>query len=97
MSRVSLQPAWPRLHRSVPATGKWLGRVLQGHVNYYGVPLNSPALWRFRRAITRLWYRTLRRRSQRTRLTWERMCRLTDIYLSKPRVVHPYPWERLRV
>ncbi len=86
-----------RLHYSVPEVGKWLGTVLRGHVNYYGVPLNSPALWRFHRELGRLWYRTLRRRSQRTRITWDRMRRLIDRYLPNPRIVHPYPWERLRV
>ena len=86
-----------RLHHRVPEVGAWLGRVIRGHVNYYGVPLNSPALWRFRAAVTRLWYRTLRRRSQRTRLTWDRMGRVASRYLPSPRVVHLYPWERLRV
>ncbi len=86
-----------RLHHRIPEVGAWLGRVLRGHVNYYGVPLNSPALERFRYAVVGLWCRSLRRRSQRSRLTWERMQRLATRYLPTPRIVHPYPWERLRV
>jgi group II intron reverse transcriptase/maturase len=86
-----------RLHHSVPEVGEWLSRVIRGHVNYYGVPLNIRALTRFRYAVVDLWYRTLRRRSQRTRLTWARMKRLVARHLPTPRIVHPYPWERLRV
>ena len=86
-----------RLHHSVPVVGTWLGKVVQGHVQYYGVPLNSRAIWQFRRAVETLWYRTLRRRSQRQRLTWLRMSRLIARYLPNPAIVHPYPWERLRV
>ena len=33
-----------RLHVPVPEVGKWLGTVLRGHFNYYGVPQNSAAL-----------------------------------------------------
>jgi group II intron reverse transcriptase/maturase len=86
-----------RRHHNVAEVGRWLGRVIRGHVNYYGVPLNSRALWRFHRAVSELWHRSLRRRSQRTRLTWGRMTRLITRYLPGPRITHPFPWQRLRV
>lgn len=86
-----------RLHHRVHSVGVWLGQVLTGHARYYGVPLNTRALHRFRYAVAGLWQRALRRRSQRHRCTWHRMKHLIDRYLPQPRVHHPYPWERLHV
>jgi RNA-directed DNA polymerase len=83
-----------RMHRPVPEVAQWLGSVLQGHYQYYGVPFNGRALSSFRRQVVRLWFRTLRRRSQKTRLTWTRMQRLQK-WLPQPR--HPHPRERLCV
>ena len=37
-----------RWHVPIPEVGKWLGAVVRGHVRYYGVPMNSPALALFR-------------------------------------------------
>lgn len=80
-----------RLHVPVPEVGKWLRAVLKGHFNYYGVPLNFAALNTFAYFVARLWWRTLRRRSQKTRLTWKRMGRLVRRYLPPARIMHPYP------
>jgi RNA-directed DNA polymerase len=80
-----------RLHRPVPVVGKWLRVVLLGHYRYYGLPGNSRKLEAFRFHLSRLWYRTLLRRSQRSRLNWERMIRLIDRWLPKPRICHRYP------
>jgi len=86
-----------RMHDSVPAVGKWLASVLVGHMRYYGVPMNSRALHVFRFQVVRLWCRTLRRRSQRSRTTWERMYRLDQRWLPPVRIYHPYPLRRLGV
>ncbi len=80
-----------RLHRPVPLVGKWLGSVLHGHYRYFGVPGNGRKLESFRYHLSQLWYKTLRRRSQRSKLTWERMNRLIERYLPKVRIMHPYP------
>jgi hypothetical protein len=80
-----------RLHVPVPEVGKWLRAVLRGHFNYYGVPLNFAALNTFAHFVARLWWRTLRRRSQKTRLTWKRMGRLVRRHLPPARIMHPYP------
>jgi len=80
-----------RLQNPVPAAGQWLRIVLLGHYQYYGVPCNGRKLDAFRYQICRLWYRTLRRRSQRHRLTSERMARLENKWLPLPRIVHSYP------
>jgi len=61
------------MHDGVAEVGKWLRSVVVGHNRYYGVPTNLPSLGSFRYHVGRYWYRTLRRRSQKTRLTWERM------------------------
>jgi group II intron reverse transcriptase/maturase len=86
-----------RLHDPVPEVGRWLRSVVGGHVRYYGVPMNSPAIILFRFQVGGLWYRTLRRRSQKTRLNWERMRRLIDRWLPPARICHPYPLRRLGV
>lgn len=44
-----------------------------------------------------LWYRSLWRRSQKARLTCERMRRLIDRWLPPARICHPYPLRRLGV
>ncbi len=86
-----------RMHDPVPEVGVWLRSVVSGHTRYYGVPMNSPALQAFRFQVGRLWYRTLVRRSQKTRVTWERMRRLIDRWLPFADVCHPYPLRRMGV
>jgi RNA-directed DNA polymerase len=86
-----------RLHHPVPAVGQWLRSVVGGHFRYYGVPLNDPALYLFRFQVGHLWYRTLRRRSQRGRVRWERMRRLLSRYLPPVRRYHDYPLRRMGV
>ncbi len=80
-----------RMHHPIPEQGRWLARVLQGHYNYYAVPDNSEALRGFREAVIRLWRKTLARRSQKGRITWERLRRLADRWLPRPRILHPWP------
>ncbi|MEW6746663.1 MAG: group II intron reverse transcriptase/maturase [Planctomycetota bacterium] len=86
-----------RLHWCIPEVGRWLASVLRGHYQYYGVPFNYDALACLYRALVRLWYRTLRRRSQRTKVTWARVERLAKRWLPRPRILHPYPEQRLTV
>jgi hypothetical protein len=86
-----------RMHDPVPAVGTWLRAVVGGHIRYYGVPTNSHALHIFRFQVGRLWHRTLSRRSQTGRITWDRMRRLIDRWLPPARVCHPYPLRRLGV
>ena len=86
-----------RMHVPIPVVGAWLRTVVGGHLRYYGVPMNRPALITFHFQVGRLWYRTLRRRGQRRRLTWERMRRLIWRWLPPARITHPYPLRRLGV
>lgn len=86
-----------RRHQPVPQQGAYVRSVVRGHTRYYGVPLNGPSIGAFRQAVGRLWYRSLRRRSQKTRLTWTRMKRLNARWLPSATICHPYPLERLGV
>jgi group II intron reverse transcriptase/maturase len=80
-----------RLHDPIPEVGKWLGSVVQGYMNYYAVPGNFRSIKAFRTQVARIWFRTLRRRSQRHRLPWERFRRFVEKWLPKCRILHPYP------
>jgi hypothetical protein len=71
--------------------------VVRGHRAYYAVPGNTDAVAAFRTQVTRHWYKALRRRSQRTRLTWPRMNRLAKRWLPPARVMHPFPDARFDV
>lgn len=60
-----------RMHHPVPEQGAYLRSVVMGHMRYYGVPMNGPALRAFRHEIGGLWCRTLRLRSQKHRMPLE--------------------------
>ena len=81
---------WCRCHRHLPVQDQHaaLTRRLAGHFNYFGVNGNHRSLARVGHATQRVWRKWLRRRSQRTRLTWERFNRLLERFpLPRPRVV----------
>ena len=85
------------LHQPIPEQGHWLRQVVAGFFNYHAVPTNSRALSVFRNRIIHLWLRTLRRRSQRTDMSWSRMIKLADDWLPKPKILHPWPRDRFAV
>jgi RNA-directed DNA polymerase len=82
--------AWMKRARHVPIgkQAKTLGQKLAGHFNYYGICGNSKAINRFAYEARRLWRKSLGRRSQRGKLTWEEFNRLLERY--------PLPAARLR-
>lgn len=86
-----------RMHRPIAEQGRYLQSVVGGHTRYFAVPGNAERVRAFRFQVGWLWYRTLQRRSQRTRLTWKRMSRLTARWLPPARICHPYPNQRLIV
>jgi RNA-directed DNA polymerase len=86
-----------RMHWPIKKLGAWLKSVVVGHYRYYGVPRNMGMLRVFRERVLRYWCRILRRRSQRHRMTWQRMYQLATRWLPKPQIMHPYPAQRLRV
>lgn len=83
-----------RLHWKPSDTGRWLHRVVSGHINYYGVPFNGRSLSRFVHQVKRSWLKSLRRRSQRHKMDWERFNVLIKKWLPSPQIVHPYPEQR---
>ena len=86
-----------RMHQPIPIQGKWLGQVVRGWFNYHAVPTNSRALSAFRFFVIDIWRQTLRRRSQRDGMTWERITRMADDWLPKPKILHPWPSQRFAV
>ena len=86
-----------RMRDAIPEQGRWLRAVVSGFFAYHAVPTNSRVLGAFRYHVTKLWLRTLRRRSQKDRLTWERMAKIAAAWLPAPRVLHPWPNQRFAV
>src|ERR1700732_134032 len=80
-----------RMHHPVRQTGQWLKSIVQGHFNYYAVPGNLTSLGVFRNRVLALWWRTLRRRSQKHRINWTRILVLATRWLPQPRALHPFP------
>jgi RNA-directed DNA polymerase len=58
---------------------------------------NYRALSAFLHWVTDLWRRTLRRRSQKDGLTWDRMTKLGADFLPKSGILHPWPEKRFAV
>ena len=90
-SRSSRRCASGCTNRCLTKVGEWLGRVLNGFYQYHAVPGNWASLNRFRERIGRYWRQALTRRSQRGRLKADRIARLFDRWLPRPRLLHPYP------
>ena len=65
-----------RMHDPVPQTGQWLKSVVQGYFNYYAVPGNLASLGVFRDRVLALWWRTIRRRSQKRRISLDAHARV---------------------
>jgi RNA-directed DNA polymerase len=86
-----------RMHQPIPVQGKWLGQVVKGYFNFHAVPTNSRALGVFRHRVTLLWRRVLQHRSHKAEMTWERMRKLANDWLPRPRILHPWPSERFAV
>jgi group II intron reverse transcriptase/maturase len=84
-----------RMHLPIPEQGAYLRSVVAGHVRYYGVPNNGTNVGLFRKVAGWLWWRALKRRSQKHRLPWQRMRRYLDRWLPPAHICHPWPSQRL--
>ena len=85
-----------RMHRPPKETGKWLKSVITGHVNYFGVPTNFRALACYHHNLVWHWFRSLKRRSQKDKMTWAGMQEFIGM-LPPVRIVHPHPDKRFGV
>jgi len=78
-----------RMHMPIRDQHHWLASVLRGHYAYYGLPSNFAMLRTFYDQVRRIWYRTLRKRNRKHRLTWDRFSGLLECFpLPRPRIVH---------
>lgn len=79
-----------RRHRHDPVRTQHAALVkrIRGHINYVGVNGNIRSLQCLVQEVRRIWIKWLRRRSQRTRLTWKRYLALLErLPLPVPRIV----------
>ncbi len=86
-----------RRHHSIPEQGAWIASVVRGYFAYHAVPTNVDALNSFKTEVEKLWRKSLRRRCQRDRTNWKRMHALTQRWVPKARILHPWPDERFDV
>ena len=72
---------WCQQHRHLPLKEqrKTLGQKLRGHYGYFGRIGNRARLWALLYRTVQVWWRALRRRSQRG-LPWEAMSRILERY-----------------
>jgi len=84
-------------HEPIDDQGHRLASMLEGHYAYFAVPTNIGAVRAIRHHAKVRWYKSLRRRSQRRRLTWRRMNVVVEKHLPQPRVRHPWPEQRFLV
>jgi hypothetical protein len=76
-----------RRHAPIAEIGAWLRRVVNGYLNYHAIP----RLGMFRAEVCRACVRSLRRRGQRSRMTWDRFQRFVGRYIPKIRACHRHP------
>ena len=86
-----------RRHDAVEDTAKWLGRVINGWLNYYAVPTTMRYLYRFVRSLRWLWWRELRRRSQKDRFDLAGIDKLSATFWPRLKIRHPWPERRFAV
>jgi RNA-directed DNA polymerase len=83
-----------RRHLPVEVQGKRLRAVVRGYYAYHAVPTNMRRLTSFRTEVLRAWRHALRRRGQRSAISWQRLSQLGRRWIPTPQVLHPYPWDR---
>lgn len=86
-----------RMSRPIDDQGKWLKSIIEGHNRYYGVPNNQVAMNVFRFVVAQMWWKTLRRRGNRRKMTWQKMQPIVDRWLPRAKLHHPYPLRRMGV
>jgi len=86
-----------RRHQRIADQGQWLRSVVAGYFAYHAVPTNGRSLSAFRYHVLQMWLRSLRRRSQRHNMPWERMNRIIDAWLPPAVIRHPWPSQRFDV
>jgi hypothetical protein len=90
--KVLRQEAWRMMHVPVAEQQRRYASILRGHYAYYGLPHNWRALNTFRQNLLLVWFRCLRRRSQKARrLGWKQFNAMLQRFpLPLPRITHPW-------
>jgi len=83
-----------RMHDPIAKTGAWLTQMLKGHLNYYAVSGNGPSLWWYFNEVRWRWIKSLKRRSQRAFMSWEKFTSITNRFFPSIRILHPLPCHR---
>jgi group II intron reverse transcriptase/maturase len=83
-------------HKPVKEQHASLCRRISGHINYFGVNGNLDGVARLVRAAERIWLRWLRRRSNRTRLSWQRFQDILRAFPLPRPCVKVQLWAKLR-
>ena len=96
LKRIAGVLRW-RWHDDIWVVGRWLGRVVNGWLNYYAVPGSGRFIRGFARSLLRLWHRALRRRSQRDRFAWKKIERMKELLWPPVTIRHPWPNRRFAV
>jgi len=75
-----------RMHAPLAETFVRLSRILQGHVNYYGISGNSKMVENFFLYVKETFIRVLRARGQKNPIKWSVFQRLWDHYIKPPKI-----------
>ncbi|TWH60203.1 group II intron reverse transcriptase/maturase [Desulfitobacterium sp. LBE] len=81
-AKVTAFTEWIKANRNLPLKDIWenVNSKLRGHFNYYGVSDNWRGLLKYKKEVERVLCEWLRRRSQRSKLTWPWFNQLKKIY-----------------
>ena len=87
-----------RRHDPPEEVAAWLRSVLGGWLRYFAVPTSHPYLSAFIASVKWLWFRQLRRRSQRRSILdlWELVKELASSHFPALRIMHPWPDQRFQ-
>jgi len=83
-----------RRHDPIKDTQRWLQSVVRGYFQYHAIPGNWARMEEFRKNVLRLWHRSLRRRSDKSRWTWTRFRKFLVDQIPEVRILHPFPDRR---
>ena len=76
-----------RMHENVEDTLRLLNLKYRGHCQYYGVNGNFKMLNKFRLCLMDMLYRTLRRRSRKGKIAWDRFIELWENHIGKAKIM----------
>ena len=70
-------------HHHLKDQVKAINQVLRGHYAYYGLGGNHRSLWAIYRNAEKYWYKMLKSRCRKSKMTWEKFNKLKEYYTPK--------------